>query len=393
MNIQTINLLLFDVISSIGSKIFTFACAFYILKNTHSPTVYTLYLTIIVLSTILSQPLFGVYADKYNNKKIVIISQIINVIALSVFICIFNHYFYYIILLGVILNLTDGAISIIVNANIKNISEKDIERFISLRQMYTVGIGFLAPILGGILIAALKIEYLALINVITELLAMVFIMAIKIDRVMEVTKNSLKQDFKIGFSYLLKNKTLLNFMLVAIILNFLINSVVVGVPITSIQVMKLSSQQFGVIESSLTIGMFIISLVFSIYPIKNKLTLPFQISIILQFLAVLILSMTLFLNIQNYLAFVLIGVVYFIIGSALPLSNIPYSIYLQNYIDEQYKGRVFSLNQSIVQSLTPVSFLVFGILLNYSQKFIYLIVSILILFVFIYFSTYMKKKI
>lgn len=157
--------------------------------------------------------------------------------------------------------------------------------------------------------------------------------------------------------------------------------------------MKLSSQQFGVIESSLTIGMFLISLVFSIYPIKNKLKLPFQTSIILQCLAVLILSMTLFLNIQNNLAFVLIGIVYFVIGSALPLSNIPYSIYLQNQIDEQYKGRVLSLNQSIVQSLTPVSFLVFGILLNYSQKFIYLIVSVLILLVFIYFSAYMKKKI
>ncbi|GEP77572.1 hypothetical protein SCA04_18860 [Staphylococcus carnosus] len=44
MNIRSINLLLFEVISSIGSKIFSFACAFYILQNTQTTSIYSIYL-------------------------------------------------------------------------------------------------------------------------------------------------------------------------------------------------------------------------------------------------------------------------------------------------------------------------------------------------------------
>lgn len=74
MNIRSINLLLFEVISSIGSKIFSFACAFYILQNTQTTSIYSIYLAVIVISSIVSQPLFGIWTDKYNNKKIVVIS-------------------------------------------------------------------------------------------------------------------------------------------------------------------------------------------------------------------------------------------------------------------------------------------------------------------------------
>ena len=392
MGIKSINLLAFDVISSIGSKIFSFACAFYILKHTNDPLIYTIYLSLIVLSTILSQPLFGVWVDKFNNKKLVIVAQIINVIFLSIFIVKFNYI--YIIILGVILNLTDGIIGLIVNSNIKNISEKDMARFVSIRQTYTVTISFLAPILGGMLIAILKIEYLALINVITELSSIFVFLFIKINRLIESksNSNSFLKDIKVGFSYLIKNKILLNFMLVGLIINFLVNSIVVGVPIIAIQSMKLSSQQFGFTEAGMTIGMFIVSLGLSIRPLKHRLKGPFEISVILQVIALWILSLSIFWSLTVNMSFILITLVYFIAGLSLPLANIPYSIYLQNTVEEQYKGRVFSLNQSIAQSLMPVSFLIFGFILKYSHSLTYLIVSILMLVVLVYFDKTVKKE-
>lgn len=392
MNINSMNLLLFDVISSIGSKIFSFACAFYILQHTHNSVLYTVYLTFIVISTIISQPLFGVWIDKFNNKNIVFYAQIINIIFLSLFILVYDYYFYYLILLGIVLNLTDGIISIIINANIKNISEEDMERFVSIRQMYMVAIGFLAPILGGILLGVFKIEYLAMFNIITEFLAIISFIFIKINRIIEVEHSSFKKNISVGFLYLIKNKTLLNFMGVSLVLNFLVNSVVIGIPVTAIQVKKLSTEQLGIIEAGSTLGMFLMSLALSIYPLKNKLKGPFQVSIIFQFLAVFLLSITLLLNLEMTFSFVLFIIVYFIIGLALPLLNVPYSIYMQNSIEESYKGRVFSLNQSIVQSITPLSYLLFGLILNYSQATVYFLVSLLIGVVLIYFSVAVKKE-
>ncbi|GEP83588.1 permease [Staphylococcus piscifermentans] len=392
MNIRSINLLLFEVISSIGSKIFSFACAFYILQHTETASIYSIYLALIVISSIISQPLFGIWTDKYNNKKIIIISQIINITALILFIPLFNTYFYYIIVLGIILNLTDGAISLIVNANIKNISQDDMERFVSLRQTYSSGISFLAPIIGGVLIAFISIQYLALLNVLTESISILFIFFLTMDRVMVTSEKSLTEDFKEGFSYLFKNKILLKFISIALIINFLINSIVVGIPVISIQTMKLSSQQFGIVESSFTVGMFAVSLLFSVFPIKNKLKAPTQAAIGIQFIGVLTLGLALLFNLTSTTGFIILFVIYFVIGVSLPLVNIPYSIYMQNYIEENYKGRVFSLTQSIVQTLTPLSLLVFGLLLNYSQSAVYLSVAILILLTLIYFSLSMKQS-
>lgn len=156
--------------------------------------------------------------------------------------------------------------------------------------------------------------------------------------------------------------------------------------------MKLSSQQFGFTEAGMTIGMFIVSLGLSIRPLKHRLKGPFEISVILQVIALWILSLSIFLSLTVNMSFILITLVYFIAGLSLPLANIPYSIYLQNTVEEQYKGRVFSLNQSIAQSLMPVSFLIFGFILKYSQSLTYLIVSILMLVVLVYFDKTVKKE-
>ncbi|UTB79638.1 MFS transporter [Staphylococcus carnosus] len=391
MNIRSINLLLFEVISSIGSKIFSFACAFYILQNTQTTSIYSIYLAVIVISSIVSQPLFGIWTDKYNNKKIVVISQIINIVALILFIPLFHTFFLYIVILGVILNLTDGAISLIVNANIKHISQEDMERFVSLRQTYNSGISFLAPIIGGILIAFMSIESLAILNILTETVSVIFIFYLKMDRVIIVEETKLLENFKEGFTYLLNDKVLLKFMSIALILNFLANSIIVGVPVISVQTMALSSKQFGIIESALTVGMFVISLLFSVFPIKNKLKGPTQAAVLMQFIAVLILGIALLFNVTATIGFITLFSVYLIIGLSLPLVNIPYSIYMQNFIKEEFKGRILSLNQSIVQSLMPLSFLIFGLLLNYAQASIYIAIALLILMTLIYFSISIKK--
>lgn len=392
MNIRSINLLLFEVISSIGSKVFSFACAFYILRNTETASIYSIYLAIIVLCSILSAPIFGIWADKYNNKKIVLIAQIINIIALALFVPLFQHFFMYILLLGIILNLTDGAISLIVSSNIKNIAQKDMERFVSLRQMYNIGISILSPIIGGFLIAFVSISSLALLNIITEAVSIVLMFYLTMDRVIQTGDNSFLQDFKEGFSYFFKHKMLLKIIMIATILNFLVNSIVVGVPIISIQTFKLSPQQFGLVESAFTIGMFIISLIATFLPLKQKFKGPFQCSIILQFLALFTLGLALALDVKGLTGFVVVFVVYLIIGVSLPVMNIPYSIYLQTNIEEHIKGRVLSLNQSMAMALTPLSLLIFGVLMNYSQAGVYLSVSFLILIVFIYFSITIKKE-
>ncbi|MGN5883182.1 MULTISPECIES: MFS transporter [Staphylococcus] len=392
MNIKSINLLLFDVISSVGSKIFSFACAFYILHTTQTSAMYSIFLALIVISTVLSQPIFGVLTDKYNNKRIIFVSQIINVIALIIFIPLYQSFFHYILIIGIILNLTDGAISLVVNANIKNISQNDMERFISLRQSYNLAISILSPIIGGFLIAFIHIKYLAMLNVATEAIAILIMYFLTIDRVtVSNNNNSMFSDFKEGLAYLLRNNTFIRFMMIGVILNFLVNAVIVGVPVISIQTWHISSEQFGIVESATTIGMFSMSLLLSVFPIKKKLKGPFQISMLLMFFSILFLGVSLLIQPNPFQGFIILFLVYLINGIALPLTNIPYSIFLQTYIDENYKGRVLSLNQSIVLCITPLSLLIFGFLLNYTQAGLFIAIAVFVFIILCYFTVAFKK--
>ena len=121
MNQSTMKLASFEIISSLGSKVFSFACAFYLLQMSHTSMIYSIYLALIVSSTILSEPILGVFADKLNNKKLIFFAQVINVMLLILFAAFNLHTVYFIVALGVFLNLTDGVVSIVINANLKYI--------------------------------------------------------------------------------------------------------------------------------------------------------------------------------------------------------------------------------------------------------------------------------
>ncbi|NBK47319.1 hypothetical protein EON06_06060 [Staphylococcus delphini] len=78
-------LVIFGFISTIGSSVFSFACACHILKNTENSCLYSIYLTLIVITTILSTPISGVFIDSVNNKRLILYSLLSSVAGLIIF--------------------------------------------------------------------------------------------------------------------------------------------------------------------------------------------------------------------------------------------------------------------------------------------------------------------
>ncbi|MGN5883277.1 MULTISPECIES: hypothetical protein [Staphylococcus] len=96
---NAINLIIFDVIASFGSQIFSFACSFFILKHTDNTAFFSIYLAVVTLSTIISAPLFGTFTDTMNNKRLITAAQIVNIVSLVLFVFIYHSFFYYILIL------------------------------------------------------------------------------------------------------------------------------------------------------------------------------------------------------------------------------------------------------------------------------------------------------
>ncbi|MFB3232672.1 MFS transporter [Staphylococcus pseudintermedius] len=391
MSIKTASLLLFNSVSSVGSRIFSFACAFYILQHTDSTALFTLYLTAIVISTLVTEPLLGLFAGRYHNKMMVIMIQLLNVIFLFVFTIVFDMFFNYIIILGIILNMTDATIRMFIDANVNHIIKGDVERYTSLALTTNTAIHFLAPIIGGMMIAFFNIETLALLNLITEALAVLFVLNLPLDKEVKFEHKQMKKSLREGYRYLKQQKALKHFFIIMVALHFLVAVFSIGMPIAAVQFMQLSAPQYGVVVAGFTVGMVAVSVWLGMNSEKDNLKSTYERAMLLQCVTVLILGIMVVFQMNTAVAMLLLFILNGLMGLSQPLAIIPTSNYLQEAIEEKYRGYVMTFKQTLLDISYPVALLFFGVVLNHHQAVVYFIVTVLIMVLYIYFSFIMRK--
>ncbi|MFB3191101.1 MFS transporter [Staphylococcus pseudintermedius] len=391
MSIKTASLLLFNSVSSVGSRIFSFACAFYILQHTDSTALFTLYLTAIVISTLVTEPLLGLFAGRYHNKMMVIMIQLLNVIFLFVFTIVFDMFFNYIIILGIILNMTDATIRMFIDANVNHIIKGDVERYTSLALTTNTAIHFLAPIIGGMMIAFFNIETLALLNLITEALAVLFVLNLPLDKEVKFENKQMKKSLREGYRYLKQQKALKHFFIIMVALHFLVAVFSIGMPIAAVQFMQLSAPQYGVVVAGFTVGMVAVSVWLGMNSEKDNLKSTYERAMLLQCVTVLILGVMVVFQMNTAVAMLLLFILNGLMGLSQPLAIIPTSNYLQEAIEEKYRGYVMTFKQTLLDISYPIALLFFGVVLNHHQAVVYFIVTVLIMVLYIYFSFIMRK--
>ncbi|EGQ1649561.1 TPA: MFS transporter [Staphylococcus pseudintermedius] len=391
MSIKTASLLLFNSVSSVGSRIFSFACAFYILQHTDSTALFTLYLTAIVISTLVTEPLLGLFAGRYHNKMMVIMIQLLNVIFLFVFTIVFDMFFNYIIILGIILNMTDATIRMFIDANVNHIIKGDVERYTSLTLTTNTAIHFLAPIIGGMMIAFFNIETLALLNLITEALAVLFVLNLPLDKEVKFENKQMKKSLREGYRYLKQQKALKHFFIIMVALHFLVAVFSIGMPIAAVQFMQLSAPQYGVVVAGFTVGMVAVSVWLGMNSEKDNLKSTYERAMLLQCVTVLILGVMVVFQMNTAVAMLLLFILNGLMGLSQPLAIIPTSNYLQEAIEEKYRGYVMTFKQTLMDVSYPVALLFFGVVLNHHQAVVYFVVTVLIIVLYIYFSFIMRK--
>ncbi|XCC91609.1 hypothetical protein PYH66_04275 [Staphylococcus delphini] len=104
----------------------------------------------IVITTILSTPISGVFIDTVNNKRLMLYSQLSSVAALIIFSLLYDDNVYMIICLGILLTIPDGINSVIIQKNLQRIVTDNLERVISIRQTVSTLTRFVSPIIGAL---------------------------------------------------------------------------------------------------------------------------------------------------------------------------------------------------------------------------------------------------
>lgn len=351
-------------ISLFGSSIVQMAIVWYVTIQTSSG----IWLTILTLSSFLPQmiiaPFAGVWADRYNKKKIIIFADIliaITTLILAIFLIknnFGNYALYGILIASIIRSIGTGIQTPTVNSMIPLlVSDDKLMKFNGINSSIQSAIQFASPLIAGGILVLGSISNILFIDVLTAIIAVIILSFIKIEKIIKEEvkiETSTIKEIKDGIKFSMQNK------LVGTILVIYGAFIFLSVPssfMTSLIITRNFGQEYIYLSISETIGfigMFLGGILLGIWGGFKNRNKTLMIGIILY--AIFAISLGL---VTQYWLFV---VIIFIISFSILIIQTTLMTVLQEKVTIEMQGRIFSLLNAIFSGLMPLGMVLFGTL-------------------------------
>jgi len=351
-----------QLFSLLGSSIVQIVLIYWIFFETKSMTIVSLASFFSFLPQFILGPLAGVFADRWNRKILIGLSDFCQ--ALTTLSLIFLFFFnirqvWLIILINSIRGVFQAFHWPVVNAIIPlMIPKKNLSRMNGINYFFTGLVNTMGPIIAGILLILFPIDQILWVDVLTFLIAIIPLLLIKIPpvlrKVLPKHKRSYFRELKVGFKAIKIVPGLLILLFVATILNFL------GNPFSTLMIPYISGTHSGTVENlaivlaSIQAGMFVGAIIVVIKKVWNKKPLIIFIGILIGEVGHLILALA---PPQN---FIMISIGGFMFAFIVPFVNTMFLTILQTVIPPDKQGRVMSNVITIVTLVSPVAMLISG---------------------------------
>lgn len=386
------------LVSVFGARILNFAIGLYVLKITGSGMSFALTMIVSTIPAIIISPFAGVIADRVNRKTVVVATDAFSGALLVLIYLISLKY-------GLSLNLiliTVFSISILntffsvtMEASIPNIvDQKRLTKINSYSSSITSLASIIGPAIGGLIYGLFPIEKFLLIAGISFIISAISELFINFNfnniEVSPKIKASVLSEIRSAIGYVKTNKILLVVLIFAAFINFAFSGYSVSLPhIINIQ-LKLTSKQYGLIQSAFAVGSLLSSVLYSFLSEKqnNYNYLIYSLittSILMMLSGVPTLNFLSFISSTGLLIYFM--VINFSIGAALMFLNLPIFILLQRKTSDEYRGRINGLLGTTSLSIQPLGMILGGLFIDYLSGFILvLICGLLFLITSIIFS-------
>ncbi|MFJ8063417.1 MFS transporter [Psychrobacillus sp. NPDC096426] len=380
------------MISSFGAQVYAFAISFYILQLTGSASNFALNLICSILPRTLIAPFAGYAADRYSRKMIVIVSQIATTLAIIGLFIVSKTAGLSLMAIyttTVILSLTSTFSSVTFSSSITGlVDEGRIQKAMSLNQMSISFAAIGGPALGGLLYGVVSMPVFLIMYMVASIIAIIlestmnFTLFAKRKEIVEgEEKEPMLQSMKEGLRYLKNQPILKSIIWISLFINFLFGAYMVGYSFILIEKLKIASQHFGLTEGAFAVGMLILSIYFST---RNEVKYPLLLSkrsIIIMGILMGAVAMPLIISMSYFVTFGYYVVLMFCLGAAMIITNTPMQVMMQKMIDDDYKGRVFSIIETMAMALMPLGTVIYGFLYDLLPAESILIVSSLLLII------------
>lgn len=349
-----------QTISLFGSSLVQYAIGWYITLRTGSGVMLMISIICGFLPTFFTSPFAGVWADRYNRKTLIILSDsLIALCTLALAVLFWAGYdsIWLLFSASVIRALGAGIQTPAMNAFIPQLVPSDqLVRVNAVSGSVNSMVNLLAPMLSGALLAFADLEAIFFIDVVTAAIAIVILLVflrVPIHEKMESeTAGSYFQNLREGIDYIKQHAYIKKFFLYSA--GFFICAAPAAF-LTPLQVTRTFGEEvwrLTAIEVVFSIGMMLGGITMMRWQgFKNK---TFTIALGAALFG--ICTVTLGLASAFWFYLLMMGVT----GLSMPFFNTPYMALLQQKVDTAYMGRVFGVLTMISSTMMPFGMLIFG---------------------------------
>lgn len=352
--------------SLFGSQLVQFALIWWLTRETGSATVLAVASLVGLLPQVFLGPLAGTLVDRWNRRLTMMAAD--GAVALATLGLIYLFWtdqtqVWQVYLIMFVRSLAGSFHWPAMSASTSlMVPEKHLSRVQGLNQALNGAMNIVAAPLGAVLLGLLPMAGVLSIDVLTALIAILSLAFIRVPQPpatgesseAESPKPSFWAELRLGFRYVWGWPGLLLILLMATVLNLLLNPGFSLVPLLVTEHFQGGALQLGWLESALGVGIVVGGLVLGVWG-------GFRRRIVTSLGGMLVLGAgVLLLGLAPASLFIMAVAAHFIIGLTIPLINGPLQAVVQAAVAPEIQGRVFSLMGSLAMAMTPLGLIVAG---------------------------------
>ncbi|TXT43728.1 MAG: MFS transporter DHA3 family macrolide efflux protein [Spirochaetes bacterium] len=354
-----------QTLSLFGSALVQYALMWHITLETKSGIMMTLYIVCGFLPTFFLSPFAGVWADRYDRKKLIILADTLIALVTLAMALVFmagNRSIPLLFLVAAIRAFGSAIQQPAVGALLPQmVPQESLTRINGINGSIQSALSLVAPMASGALLGLAGIEFIFFIDVATAALAIAllagFLNVAPHAKALE-TKTlpgggfSYFKDMADGFKYIKEHRFLVGYF---IYVGFFLWMVTPAAFLTPLQ----TTRRFGeevwrltALEILFSAGMMLGGVAIAAWGgFKNRMK-----TMVLSNAIMALCTLALGIVGEFWLYLAIMG----IFGVTIPFYNTPSMVMIQEHVEEAYMGRVFSVMTMVSTSLMPLGMLVFG---------------------------------
>lgn len=354
-----------QTISLFGSSLVQYAIMWYITLKTQSGMMMTIFIICGFLPTFLLSPFTGVWADRYNRKVLIILSDsTIAAVTLLMAILFIAGYqeLWMLFLICSIRGFGAAVQSPTVGAFLPQLVPEDkLMRVNGINGSIQSFIMLISPVASGALLTMASIETIFFIDVFTAAAAvltlLLFLHVPAHAKALEKRKISYYHDLREGFRYIKNHQFIRSVFIFCGLFFFLAAPVAFLTPLQTSRSFGNDVWRLTAIEVTFSGGMMVGGILLAYWGgFRNKMYTMIAASCMMSVGTIALGVIPVFWIYCAVMAAV---------GFAMPFYSTPFTVLIQQKVGEEFLGRVFGVLTMISSSMMPIGMLVFGPLSDY----------------------------